>query len=119
MTTVLQRSTEPIKMRNYGRIIQNMVTYACTLPDNGKRRALVIYIAQCMRQKNVAWNKDQETGLQRVKADIVKLSDGRLNCDFEGFDEQVQSINRNNKVIKRRKNNNYGTRSQSLQSVCR
>lgn len=92
MTTVLQRSTEPIKMRNYGRIIQNMVTYACTLPDNGKRRALVIYIAQCMRQKNVAWNKDQESGLQRVKADIVKLSDGRLNCDFEGFDEQVQSI---------------------------
>ena len=92
MTTVLQRSTEPIKMRNYGRIIQNMVAYACTLPDNGKRRALVIYIAQCMRQKNVAWNKDQESGLQRVKADIVKLSDGRLNCDFEGFDEQVQSI---------------------------
>ncbi|MBO7408744.1 MAG: DUF4290 domain-containing protein [Paludibacteraceae bacterium] len=92
MTTVLQRSTEPIKMRNYGRIIQNMVTYACTLPNNGKRRALVIYIAQCMRQKNVAWNKDQESGLQRVKADIVKLSDGRLNCDFEGFDEQVQSI---------------------------
>jgi hypothetical protein len=92
MTTVLQRSTEPIKMRNYGRIIQNMVTYACTLPDNGQRRALVIYIAQCMRQKNVAWNKDQESGLQRVKADIVKLSDGRLNCDFEGFDEQVQSI---------------------------
>lgn len=92
MTTVLQRSTEPIKMRNYGRIIQNMVTYACTLPNNGKRRALVIYIAQCMRQKNVAWNKDQESGLQRVKADIVKLSDGRLNCNFEGFDEQVQSI---------------------------
>ncbi|MBQ4390909.1 MAG: DUF4290 domain-containing protein [Paludibacteraceae bacterium] len=92
MTTVLQRSTEPIKMRNYGRIIQNMVTYACSLPDNGKRRALVIYIAQCMRQKNVAWNKDQESGLQRVKADIVKLSDGRLNCNFEGFDEQVQSI---------------------------
>ena len=92
MTTVLQRSTEPIKMRNYGRIIQNMVTYACSLPDNGKRRALVIYIAKCMRQKNVAWNKDQESGLQRVKADIVKLSDGRLNCNFEGFDEQVQSI---------------------------
>ena len=90
---VLQRSTEPIKMRNYGRIIQDMIAYACTLQDVEQRNALIIYIAQCMRQKNISWNKDQDSGMPRVKADIVKLSNGQLNCDFEEFDKKMQTAN--------------------------
>ncbi len=76
-------------MRNYGRILQDVVTYVCGLEDGPKRRALTVYVAQCMRQKNLIWNKDQESGIDRVKADIAKISDGKLDCNFPGFEEAV------------------------------
>lgn len=79
---MIHRSTEPIKMRNYGRIIQNMIDYACSIEDQAQQQSLVIYIAQCMSQRNLIWNRDQEAGAARVIADIRRLSDNRLNCDF-------------------------------------
>lgn len=69
-------------MRNYGRIIQNMIDYACTVEDQTQQQSLVLYIAQCMSQRNLIWNRDQEAGTARVIADIRRLSDNRLNCDF-------------------------------------
>lgn len=88
----LRKDLNPIKMRNYGRILQDVVTYVCGLEDSPRRRALTIYVAQCMRQKNLIWNKDQESGLDRIKADIVKISEGKLNGDFPGFDEAVMEV---------------------------
>ncbi len=85
MKQTLTRNSTPIKMRNYGRIIQDMVSYACTVEDTAEREALILYIAQCMRQKNLVWNRDQESGLGRVREDLERLSDGRINCDFEAF----------------------------------
>ena len=86
MEEILKRNTTPIRMRNYGRIIQDMVAYASTVEEQSEREALTVYIAQCMRQKNHTWNKDQDAGLARVKEDIVRLSNGRLTCDFPSFD---------------------------------
>jgi hypothetical protein len=84
----IRRNTTPIRMRNYGRIIQDTIEYACTLTDPSERQALTVYIAQCMRQKNLIWNRDQESGIDRIKADLHILSDGRLddviaNLNFE------------------------------------
>lgn len=78
----LNRDNTPVRMRNYGRIIQNMVAYACTLPDDENRRELVRYITQCMAQKNTQWNRDQETGLDRINRDLLILSNNQINCDF-------------------------------------
>ncbi len=33
MTSQLNRNTSPIKMRNYGRIVQDMIAYTATLPE--------------------------------------------------------------------------------------
>lgn len=76
---MLRRDTTPIKMRNYGRIIQNMIDYACTVQDAEQQQQLVSYIALCMSQKNMIWNRDQECGMERVYSDIQRLSDGKLN----------------------------------------
>jgi hypothetical protein len=76
-------------MRNYGRIIQEMVRVATEETDQATRERMTIYIARCMRQKNMIWNKDQETGIPRVKEDIARLSDGRLTCEFPEFDAEV------------------------------
>lgn len=67
---MISRNVEPIKMRNYGRIIQDMIRVAQTEPDRAARERLTVYIAQCMRQRNMVWNKDQEIGAQRIKDDI-------------------------------------------------
>lgn len=85
----LNRETTPIRMRNYGRIIQDMLEVAAQEPNQASRERMTIYIAQCMRQKNILWNKDQDTGLQRVKDDIAKITDGRLSTDFPTFDAEV------------------------------
>ena len=86
----LNRNTAPIRMRNYGRIIQDMVQVATEEANPVMQQKMILYIAQCMRQKNLVWNKDQETSPVRIREDITRLSDGRLSCDFAEFDEAMQ-----------------------------
>jgi hypothetical protein len=81
----LRRNSSPIRMRNYGRIVQDMIAYASSLPAGQERETLEIYVAQCMRQRNMVWNKDQESGIARVREDILRLSDGKLTCDSPAF----------------------------------
>jgi len=91
-------------MRNYGRIVQDMINYACTVEDRSERESLEVYIAQCMRQRNLVWNRDQEAGMGRVREDIVRLSDGRLACDSEIFQKLMAQPNMslNNQQKKRK-----------------
>lgn len=93
MTQQLNRNTTPIKMRNYGRIVQDMIAYATTLEPSQERDSLELYIAQCMRQRNLVWNRDQEAGLQRVREDIIRLSDGKLTCDSLAFEQMMAQPN--------------------------
>ena len=85
----LNHRTDAIKLRNYGRILQDLVAYATTITDEPQRRAATIYIARCMRQKNQIWNKDFESGVERLKEDIQTLSDGKLSTSFPEFDEEM------------------------------
>ena len=79
-------------MRNYGRIIQDMVQLAVEEQDLGKQQAMIVYIAQCMRQKNATWNRELESGVERLKEDISILSNGLLSCDFDAFDETMDLL---------------------------
>ncbi len=88
-------------MRNYGRIVQDMIGYASQLPPSEERDALEVYVAQCMKQRNMTWNRDQEVGINRVREDIRKLSNGRLTCDSDMFEQIVnQTAMRLNKKKK-------------------
>ena len=80
-------------MRNYGRIVQDMIAYATTLQPGPERDSLELYIAQCMRQRNLVWNRDQEAGLQRVREDIQRLSNGQLRCDSQAFEQMIAQPN--------------------------
>ena len=86
------RKTSKVCMRNYGRIIQDMVELAAAEQDMEKREAMTIYIAQCMRQKNAQWNKEQESGIERLREDIRTLSNGVLTCNFPAFAEVLQKL---------------------------
>lgn len=93
MTLQLNRNASPIKMRNYGRIVQDMIAYATTLEPSQERDSLELYIAQCMRQRNLVWNRDQEAGIQRVREDIIRLSDGKLQCNSASFTQMMAQPN--------------------------
>lgn len=86
------RKTTVVRMRNYGRIIQDMVQLAVNEQDVEKQQAMVVYIAQCMRQKNAIWNREQESGIERLKEDINVLSHGTLKCDFPEFEEMMKRL---------------------------
>ncbi|MBQ5388270.1 MAG: DUF4290 domain-containing protein [Paludibacteraceae bacterium] len=86
------RKTTIVRMRNYGRIIQDMVQLAVNEQDVDKQQSMIVYIAQCMRQKNAIWNREQESGVERLKDDIRVLSQGVLKCDFPEFDEMMKHL---------------------------
>lgn len=89
----LQRNNTPIRMRNYGRIIEQMVQVAAFEPDAETKQQMTLYIARCMRQKNQIWNKDQEAGIQRIKDDIYELSSGRITCDLNELEQELKQRN--------------------------
>ena len=89
----LRRDTRPIRMRNYGRIVQDMLQYASTMSPGQARDSMEVYIAQCMRQRNMTWNRDQDAGLARVREDIRRLSDGKLTCDSPLFARMMANPN--------------------------
>ncbi len=89
---MLKRNVEPVRMRNYGRIVQDMVASAARETDKERQQAMIVYIAQCMRQKNAVWNKEQESGIARLQDDIRVLSHGVLNCDFPEFEPMMQKL---------------------------
>ena len=93
MVLQLRRASEPIKMRNYGRIVQDMINYAATLAPGQERDSLEVYIAQCMRQRNLVWNRDQEAGMARVREDIIRMSNGQLSCDSPVFEQTMAQPN--------------------------
>jgi hypothetical protein len=93
MTIQLHRNKSAIHMRNYGRIVQDMIQYAASLEPGKERDSLEVYIAQCMRQRNLIWNRDQEAGLARVKDDIQRLSNGKLTCSSPFFERIMAQPN--------------------------
>ena len=102
MSLQLRRNAAPIKMRNYGRIVQDMIAYAASLEPGLERESLEVYIAQCMRQRNMTWNRDQEAGIARVREDILRMSNGQLTCSSPAFERLVaQSGNSGQKKKKK------------------
>ena len=89
----LRRNTTPVKMRNYGRIVQDMIAYATSMEPGLERDLLEVYIAHCMRQRNMVWNRDQEVGVNRVKEDIIRLSNGQLLCESPAFERFMAQPN--------------------------
>ena len=80
----LPYSSSPIRMRHYGRIIQNMVQACLDETDVERQNYLINRLANKLKQQYLLWNKDQVEP-ERIIEDISLLSDGKLRCDFEDF----------------------------------
>lgn len=69
--------TVPLKAAHYGRNIQNMINMVAERPDDETRRAMIITLANYMRQQYLIWNKDSVTE-DVIFKDLNRLSDGRI-----------------------------------------
>lgn len=89
-------------MRNYGRIIQDLIKYTTTLPEGDEKTRLTLYLTQAMIVRNQLWNKDQESSAERVLGDLERLSEGQLSLDAAVLNEAMQNVPRyqNNKKKK-------------------
>ena len=68
--------TVPLKAAHYGRNIQNMINMVAERPDDETRMAMIITLANYMRQQYLIWNKDSVT--EDVIFKIKPSSDGRI-----------------------------------------
>ena len=49
----------------------------------------------------MVWNRDQESGINRVREDIIRLSDGKLTCDSKAFKALMGEVPADNKKKKK------------------
>ncbi|MBR1929640.1 MAG: DUF4290 domain-containing protein [Paludibacteraceae bacterium] len=73
-----------IRYRHYGKILTEMIDEAAKESDKEKQKAMIVMIANRMKQDALLWNSDNVED-SHIKNDIEKLSEGKLNCDFEEF----------------------------------
>ena len=71
---------EPLILKEYGRNIQNLVNYLCSIEDREKRNENAKTLVELMRQLNPSV-KDSGEDQQKLWDDLVIMSDFKLDID--------------------------------------
>jgi hypothetical protein len=72
--------SDDVRIRHYGRCVQEMIRYIVTLPDNEIRRKIVIALCNHMKRTYLFWNKDVVSD-DIIFKDVHKLSGGMITID--------------------------------------
>ena len=70
--------TGEVRHRHYGRIVEDMIAYACTLEEGEQRNKLIELIAIQMKKNHIAWNKDGVED-KRIYEDLKMYSKGQID----------------------------------------
>lgn len=107
-----------VHCRYFGRLIEKMIQQACNETDPQRRQQAILFIASRIRYNYFLWNNDF-VSKDHVRADILSLSHGALNCDFPDFDNlftrplQQRPNNNNNKNNNNNNNKNQNNKPQN------
>lgn len=71
-----------IKIKHYGRGIQDILRVIADMPESETREAAITAMANHMKKAYLTWNKDVVTD-EQIFADITLLSDGKINIHPE------------------------------------
>jgi hypothetical protein len=80
-----------IRYKHYGKILEQMITYACNMPENEERRALVQIIANHMKKSYLTWNREAVDD-QVIVNDLRNLSKGKIELDDTYKLEETREI---------------------------
>lgn len=81
----------PIRYKHYGKVIEQMIGYACNMEDNDERRALISVIGNHMKKSYLTWNREAVDD-QVIINDFLVLSKGRLKLDETYKLEETREI---------------------------
>jgi hypothetical protein len=82
----------PLKAVHYGRNIQNMLKMISEKPEGEEKDAMIIVLANYMRQQYLIWNKDSVTE-EIIFRDIVSLSDGKIKIPDNFHLSPISAVN--------------------------
>ncbi len=97
-------SNNRIKLRHYGRLIEELVDKLKTMPEGSERDALVRLSANQMKRDLVTWGHGAVED-EKVADDLARLTDGVIQLDLNKFNfEKVTApiVNEQKKGKKRR-----------------
>lgn len=98
-------SQHDIRVRHYGRFVQDMIKLAVDYPEGEERNQLLKMIANHMKKDYLNWNKDGVED-QKILDDLCELSGGKIRLSAEDLrlTEQRTFIPRRRQM----NNNNQG-----------
>lgn len=93
--STLGYSTNNIKLRHYGKIIQQMVIEAINIQDERTKKDLILTIANQMKKMYVQWNNNFVTD-EQILRDLKIISEGKLSIDKDVRLTNVKTFTPNN-----------------------
>ncbi len=93
--------TNPIKIKHYGRSVEQIMNKAIELEDAQQKEMLTNLIANHMKKSYLTWNKDSVSDEDIIR-DVKALSGGKLSLspDFK-FHEVKESVSHSHKSKKK------------------
>lgn len=107
----LQRNSNPIRYRHYGRALEEMVHAVAAMPPTPERDLLTAQIAHTMKRQYLQWNRDTVDD-NLIREQLAELSGGRLQLPdtfrFHNSNELLEAIaqaqtNKNDNKKKKKK----------------
>ena len=80
-----------IRFKHYGKVLQQMIEFACNLPEGDERNSLIHIVANHMKKSYLTWNRDAVDD-QVIINDIGVLSGGRIMLDSSYKLEETKDI---------------------------
>lgn len=95
-------SNQNLRFRHYGRLVEEIINEAVNQTDEELKKQLIIRAGNRMKQNYLQWNKEAVND-DKIKADILQMSNGKLDCDFPEFVLQDMTAQQQNNQKKKKK----------------
>jgi hypothetical protein len=97
----LNYPTYQIKYRHYGKIAENLISKATTMPEGNEKTVLSEMIANMMKRQYLQWNRDSVTDEVIIKQ-LKEISNGNIvlneNKKLQFIDFRLKSVTNGNNI---------------------
>lgn len=98
-------SNSNVKVKHYGRLIEDIVSIASSMEDGDERDRLIEMLANQMKKSLISWNRESVDD-QKVFDDLRKISGGKIDVGGEKVRLiEVRDVPGNRKQYKNQSNN--------------
>lgn len=91
-----------VKLRHYGKLVEELFEKLKTMPEGEERDALVFYTANQMKRDLAVWGHGSIED-ERVANDLARFTDGVIQLDLNTFKFEKFSASEDNKKNKKKK----------------